>query len=106
MDEERRAAERRSPVGDVLLGALALRGDEPLPYAELLETAGACGLNMSTVLAWSSRAQEAGLIVQSTGPNGQGRLLRLTPAGVERARNNRRHFQRRERWQAPPDDYA
>ena len=98
VEDERRAVERRSPVGDFLLGALALRGEEALPYAELLETAAHSGLNMSTVLAWASRAEEAGLIEQSSGPDGHGRCLRLTPHGVEIARNNRRRAHRRDRW--------
>lgn len=106
MEDERRAEDRRSPVGDFLLGALALRPDGELAYAELLQIAGDSGLNMSSVLAWAGRAEEAGLIEQLSGPNGRDRLLRLTENGAEIARNNRRRFHRRERWQAPPDDFA
>jgi DNA-binding MarR family transcriptional regulator len=105
-DEERRGEERRSPVGDFLLGALALRGDEPLAYADLLQIAGENGLNMSTVLAWVSRAEEAGMVEQLPGPGGQGRDLHLTEHGAELARNNRRRFQRREQWQPPPEDFG
>jgi DNA-binding MarR family transcriptional regulator len=103
-DEERRGEERRSPVGDFLLGALALRGEEPLAYAELLQIAGQHGLNMSIVLAWVASAEEAGVVEQLAGPGGQGRDLRLTAHGAELARNNRRRFQRRERWLPPPDE--
>lgn len=106
MGDERRAEDRRSPVGDFLLGALALRPDGSLAYAELLQIAGDSGLNMSSVLAWAARAEEAGLIEQLAGPSGQGRMLRLTADGAEIARNNRRRFHRRERWQAPPDDFT
>lgn len=93
-------------MGDFLLGALALRGDGSLPYPELLHIAGESGLNMSSVLAWAARAEEAGLIKQISGPNGQGRSLRLTDEGAEIARNNRRRFHRRERWGMPPDDFV
>ncbi len=89
-----------------MLGALALRPNGELAYAELLQIAGDSGLNMSSVLAWAERAEEAGLIEQLLCPNGQGRLLRLTEDGAEIARNNRRRVHRRERWQAPPDDVA
>lgn len=104
MEEERRGEDRRSPVGDFLLGALALRPDGQLAYAELLQIAGESGLNMSSVLAWAARAEEAGLVEQLTGPGGQGRMLRMTEHGAQIARHNRRRFHRRERWQAPPDD--
>ncbi len=106
MEDERRAEDRRSPVGDFLLGALALRPDGELAYAELLQIAGDSGLNMSSVLAWAARAEEAGLIEQRAGPSGQGRVLRLTEDGAQIARNNRRRVHRRERWQAPPEDLA
>ena len=91
--------QRRSPVGDFLLGALALRADG-MQYAELLQIAGESGLNMSVVLAWVGRAEEAGLIVQQIGPDGEGRSLLLSDRGIDLARNNRRRFHRRERWQA------
>jgi DNA-binding MarR family transcriptional regulator len=103
-DEERRGQERRSPVGDFLLGALALRGEEPLAYADLLQIAGENGLNMSIVLAWVASAEEAGVVEQLAGPGGRGRDLRLTEHGAELARNNRRRFQRRERWRPPSDE--
>jgi len=106
IDEERRGDDRRSPVGDFLLGALALRGEQPLAYAELLQIAGDHGLNMSSVLAWAGRAEEGALIEQLSGPDGQGRALRLTARGAEVARNNRRRVQRRARWEAPPEDIA
>lgn len=93
-------------MGDFLLGALALRADGTLQYAELLQIAGDSGLNMSTVLAWAARAEEAGLIEQQPGSDGQGRALALTEQGAEIARNNRRRFHRRERWLSPPDDLA
>jgi DNA-binding MarR family transcriptional regulator len=103
-DEERRGEERRSPVGDFLLGALALRGEESLAYGDLLQIAGENGLTMSAVLAWVARAEEAGVVEQLAGPGGQGRDLRLTEHGAELARNNRRRVQRRECWQPPPED--
>lgn len=103
-DEERRGEERRSPVGDFLLGALALRGEEALPYADLLQIAGENGLTMSAVLAWVAMAEEAGVVEQLAGPGGQGRDLRLTEHGGELARNNRRRVQRREHWQPSPED--
>jgi DNA-binding MarR family transcriptional regulator len=105
VDDERRGEDRRSPVGEFLLGALALRPDARLAYAELLQIAGDSGLNMSTVLAWAARAEEAGLVEQLTGPDGHGRALRLTGDGIELAANDRRRFHRRERWPAPPDDF-
>ncbi|MBW3652443.1 MAG: hypothetical protein KY433_02395 [Actinobacteria bacterium] len=105
-DEKRRGEDRRSPVGDFLLGALALRPDGALSYAELLQIAGASGLNMSSVLAWAARAEEAGLIEQSQGPDGRDRSLRLTPRGALLARNNRRRVHRRAGWNLPPDDFA
>jgi DNA-binding MarR family transcriptional regulator len=103
-DEERRGEDRRSPVGDFLLAALALRGEQPLAYAELLQMAGDNGLNMSSVLAWAGRAEETGLIEQLQGPDGQGRTLRLTVEGAELARNNRRRVQRRAGWDVAPED--
>jgi hypothetical protein len=106
-DEERRGDDRRSPVGDFLLAALALRGEEPLAYAELLQMAGENGLNMSSVLAWAGRAEETGMIEQLQDPDSQGgRALRLTEQGAELARNNRRRVQRRARWEARPDDFS
>jgi DNA-binding MarR family transcriptional regulator len=105
-DEERRRDDRRSPVGDFLLAALALRGQQPLAYAELLQMAGDNGLTMSSVLAWAGRAEESGLIEQLVGPDGHGRALRLTPQGDELARNNRRRVQRRAGWEVPPEDHA
>jgi hypothetical protein len=101
VDQDRRGEERRSPVGDFLLGALALRGDAPLAYAELLQIAGESGLNMSSVLGWVAQAEEAGVVEQLVWPGGRGRALRLTAYGGELARNNRRRFQRRERWEEP-----
>ena len=105
-DEERRGEDRRSPVGDFLIEALARRGVKPLAYAELLQVAGDNGLNMSTVLAWVARAEEGGLVEQLTGPNGHGRSLLLTPQGAEIVRNNRRRVERRGVWSVPPDDGA
>lgn len=99
VEDDRREVERRSPVGDFLLGALALRADG-MRYAELLQIAGESGLNMSIVLAWVARAEEAGLIVQQVGPGGEGRSLLLSDRGIDIARSNRRRFHRRERWQA------
>jgi hypothetical protein len=93
-------------VGDFLLAALALRGEQPLAYAELLQMAGDNGLNMSSVLAWAGRAEESGLIEQLSGVDGQGRALRLTTQGDELARNNRRRVQRRAGWEVPPEDHA
>jgi len=105
-DEERRGDDRRSPIGDFLLAALALRGEQSLAYAELLQMAGDNGLNVSSVLAWAGRAEETGLIEQLSGPDGQGRALRLTAQGAELARNNRRRVQRRAGWEVPPEDDA
>jgi DNA-binding MarR family transcriptional regulator len=105
-DEERRGEDRRSPVGDFLLAALAFRGEQSLPYAELLQMAGDNGLNMSSVLAWAGRAEETGLIEQRPGPDGQGRELRLTAHGAELARNNRRRVQRRSQGDALSGDDA
>jgi len=104
VEEERRGEERRSPAGDFLLGALALRGDAPLAYAELLQIAGESGLNMSSVLGWVAQAEESGVVEQLVWPGGRGRALRLTAYGGELARNNRRRFQRRERWEEPWED--
>lgn len=105
-DEERRGDDRRSPVGDFLLAALALRGERPLAYAELLQMAGDNGLNMSSVLAWAGRAEETGLIEQLPDPDGRGRALRLTEQGAELAHNNRRRVQRRAGWEVAPEDPA
>jgi hypothetical protein len=93
-------------VGDFLLGALALRGEEALAYAELLQIAGESGMNMSTVLAWTAQAEETGVLEQLIWPGGRGRALRLTAYGAELARNNRRRFQRRERWEPPAEGYG
>jgi DNA-binding MarR family transcriptional regulator len=105
-EDQRRGEDRRSPVGDFLLAALARRPDARLAYADLLQIAGDSGLSMSSVLAWAARAEEAGLVEQLSGANGHGRVLRLTEDGVEIARNNRRRVHRRERWKAPPDDFT
>lgn len=103
MDADRRGDERRSPVGDFLLGTLAQRPAGRLQDAELLQIAGDSGLSMSSVLAWVAQAEEAGLVQQRAGPDGRGGVLRLTEDGLDRARNDRRRH-RRERWNAPPDD--
>ena len=103
-EQDRRGEDRRSPVGDFLLGALALRGNEALAYSELLRIAGDSGLNISTVLAWAARAEESGLIEQLPHPDGGGRALRLTDDGIRLAQNNRRRVDRRARWAQPPDD--
>jgi hypothetical protein len=106
-DEDRRGDDRRSPVGDFLLAALALRGEQPLAYGELLQMAGDNGLNMSSVLAWAGRAEETGLIEQLQDPDAQGgRALRRTVQGAELARHNRRRVQRRARWVARSDDFS
>ncbi|HWC25999.1 MAG TPA: hypothetical protein VG474_05385 [Solirubrobacteraceae bacterium] len=92
---EWRGDDRRSPVGAFLLGTLVERGETPLAYAELLQIARGRGLNISTVLAWASRAEEAGVIEQLSGPDGESRSLRLTAYGAELARNDRRGRLRR-----------
>ncbi len=103
-EAERRGEDRRSPVGDFLLGALALRGEEPLPYAELLQTARESGLNISSVLAWAAQAEESGVVEQLTNPGGEGRSLRLTDSGLHIAHNNRRSGRRRDDLDASDDE--
>jgi DNA-binding MarR family transcriptional regulator len=79
-------------VGDFLLGALLLRGAEPIEFSELGRVAAESGLDTSQVLNWIARAEEGGLIervAHDEEPDGR-RALRLTPAGTEIAFNNRR----------------
>ena len=102
-EHDRRREDRRSPAGDFLLAELARRGGEPLAYAELLRVAGEHGLSISIVLAWAGLAEEAGLLEQLAVPE---RALRLTDAGIEVARRNRRRFERRRDWAPPPDEFA
>jgi len=85
---------RRLPVGDFLFGALLLRGEEPLPFAELADTAAASGLDVGQTLTWLARAEESGLVERMAqrgreAPAGQP-AVRLTEAGMDLARNNRR----------------
>jgi hypothetical protein len=86
------------PCGDFLFGALFLNAPEPLALHELGESAAGSGMNVSQVLAWIERAEAGGLVerVGRFDRDADGsRGLRLTPAGVDVARNNRRRGQRR-----------
>lgn len=85
------AGDRRLPVGDFLFGALFLRGSEPLPFSELADAAAGSGMSVAQVLAWVERAEAGGLIerLSDEAPDGQP-AVRLTEAGVDVARNNRR----------------
>lgn len=103
-DEERRGQDRRSPVGDFLLAALARRGGERVSFAELLEQAGTRGLSISSVLEWAARAEESGVVEQLAGDGRGERALRLTPRGLSIAADDRRCSQRRARLEAVPDD--
>lgn len=93
--DAREPGDRRLPVGDFLFGALYVSGEEPVPFAALAERAAGSGLNVSQVLAWLERAEESGLIErvvdadQETGEPHEP-AVRLTAAGMEIARSNRR----------------
>lgn len=83
--------DRRLPVGEFLFGALYLRGSEPLPFSELADAAAGSGISVAQVLTWVERAEAGGLIERLTddAPDDQP-AVRLTEAGVDVARNNRR----------------
>ncbi len=90
-----RANKRRLAVGEFLFGALFLSGTAPIAFAELARTAGDSGLDISQVLSWLARAEEGGLIERVTDLPGEGEspghpAVRLTQAGMDVARNNRR----------------
>ena len=90
---DERDGERRLPVGDFLVGALFVRGPQALPFTELARTATGSGLDISQVLAWLERAEASGLVERVTsGDSASGRhpAVRLTPAGIDVARHNRR----------------
>jgi len=96
---ETRPGQRRLPVGEFLFGALFLRGSEPLAFSELAQTAGECGMDISQVLAWVARAEEGGLLERVTDLSADGwpsahPAVRLTSAGMDLARNNRRQGRR------------
>jgi len=103
-DPDRGGDDRRSPVGDFLIGALSLRGEEPLAIAELMEIASDNRLNISTVLAWVAVAEEGDVIEQLPHPDDGARALRLTARGAEIAGNNRRGIDRHAQRPQPPDD--
>ena len=85
---------RRMPVGDFLFGALFLRGEHPLPFAELAGSAADSGMHIDQVLTWLARAEESGLVerVDEAGEGSEAAqpAVRLTAAGMEVARSNRR----------------
>ena len=93
-------SDRRLPVGNFIFGALYVMGDRPTPFPELAEAAGESGLNVSQVLAWLERAEESGLVERvpdsEDGDEGGAEdseaqpAVRLTTAGMDIARNNRR----------------
>ena len=85
---------RRLPVGDFLFGALYLQGEEPLPFAELASAASDAGLDIGQALAWLAQAEESGLVERmqqrGTESSPDQPAVRLTEAGMDVARNNRR----------------
>ena len=81
---------RRLPVGDFLFGALFLRGEEPLAFADLAASAADAGLDISQTLAWLDRAQESGLVERVDDSHAAQAAVRLTELGMDVARNNRR----------------
>ena len=92
---------RRLPVGDFLFGALFLTGATPLAFADLARTAGESGLDVSQVLNWLARAEQSGLVERVHVASLEGEesghpAVRLTPAGMDRAQNNRRTADRGE----------
>ncbi len=93
-----RGDDRRLPVGDFLLGALALRGDEPIVTADLAAVAADSGLDIGQVLAWLAKAEESGIVERLDGPDEEGLpgkpSVRLTAEGLELARENRRGARR------------
>ena len=86
--------DRRLPVGDFLFGALYLNGSEPLPFSKLADAAAGSGMSVAQVLSWVERAEESGLIErvpgEGTGESDGHPAVRLTEAGMDLARNNRR----------------
>ena len=85
------SGERRLAVGDFLFGALFLRAPEPLPFAELADTAATSGMSVPQVMGWIERAEARGLIERLTTDAPSDRpAVRLTEAGMDLARNDRR----------------
>ena len=83
--------DRRLPVGDFLFGALSLRSPEPLAFSQLADAAAGSGMSVQQVLAWIERAEEGGLIERvADGEDADQPAVRLTDAGTNVARNNRR----------------
>ena len=85
---------RRLPVGEFLFGALFLRGEEPLPFADLAASASEAGLDISQTLAWLDRAEESGLVERFQDGDAAQPAVRLTEIGMDVARNNRRGARR------------
>lgn len=85
---------RRLPVGEFLFGALFLRGEEALPFAELAADAAEAGLDINQTLAWLDRAGESGLVERIEDEDGAQPAVRLTELGMDVARNNRRGARR------------
>ena len=83
--------DRRLAVGDFLFGALSLRSPEPLAFSQLADAAAGSGMSVQQVLAWIERAEEGGLIERvADGEDADQPAVRLTEAGTNVARNNRR----------------
>ncbi len=94
-ESERRDEERRSPVGDFMLGALAAADGKPLSYAQLLSAASEQRLSVSQVLGWIAKAKEGSLVAELTLDDHP--ALRLTAAGQTVVRSDRRRTERRAR---------
>ena len=97
---------QRLPVGGFLFGVLYLRGSQPWPFSELADAAGGSGMDVGQVLGWIERAEAGGLVerVEDDGSDGRGGQpgVRLTPAGMAVARNDRRSA-RRSRDEVPAE---
>ncbi|MDQ3675460.1 MAG: hypothetical protein M3401_01440 [Actinomycetota bacterium] len=90
---DRRDDQRRSPVGDFMLSALWSANGKPVAHAQLLALAGERRVNVSQVLQWIAISKEGSLVEELTVDGYP--ALRLTPAGEEVVRNDRRRAERR-----------
>lgn len=81
--------DRRSPVGDFMLGAMASSAGAPVAHGELLTQAADERLSVSQVLAWIAVAKEGGLVEELTIDDRP--ALRLTAAGIAVVHNDRRN---------------
>ena len=88
--------DRRSPFGDAFLHAFAADPDRALSFDDLVRSAPDARCRYSDVVSWIARAlggeviEEAGYEADDSGQPRGPRRYRVTAAGLERVRHDRR----------------